>query len=94
MPLLRFTWEKLIMRLREDSQCKKILDRLQAQGGEGWVSMPDLVAISGSFNVHSRIDELRSKHGIEIHNEVDLTCRPHVSRYWVPDNGTHSPATP
>ena len=70
-------------RLREDSQCAKILARLRQRPGE-MVPMPELAAVSGSYNVHSRIDELRSKHGIVIHNEVDLTVKPHISRYWVP----------
>ena len=70
-------------RLNENSQCAKILRVLQDARGE-WVSMPALVLVSGSYNIHSRVDELRSKHGIEIHNEVDLTVKPHISRYWVP----------
>jgi hypothetical protein len=75
------------MRLRENSQCAKILHRLQERPGE-MVEMPELVRVSGSYNVHSRIDELRAKHGVVIHNETDVTVRPHVSRYWV------SPAAP
>ena len=70
-------------RLTENSQCAKILRRLQQSPGE-MVPMPELVAVSGSYNIHSRVDELRSKHGIEIHNDVDLTVKPHISRYWVP----------
>ena len=70
-------------RLRQDSQCAKILARLQQNPGE-MVPMPELVAVSGSYNIHSRVDELRSKHGIVIHNETDLSVKPHVSRYWVP----------
>lgn len=87
------------MRLQENSQCKKILDRLQAQGGEGWVAMPELVAVSGSFNIHSRVDELRSKHGVAIENLTDLSTKPHVSLYRLvrpatPERGSVSRSTP
>ncbi len=40
------------------SQCALILERLQAAPGE-WVAMPDLVTASGSYNIHSRIADLR-----------------------------------
>lgn len=40
------------------SQNAAILRRLRRCLGR-WVSMPALVECSGSFNVHSRIDELR-----------------------------------
>ena len=72
------------MRRRQKSQCALILARLQAQPGEGWVSMPELVAASGSFNVHSRVDELRHAHGLPIENRTDLTTRPHRSEYRLP----------
>lgn len=68
------------MRLRENSQCRKIYDALLHAGG-AWVTMPTLVAASGSFNIHSRIDELRHVHGVDIENQTDLNVRPHVSRY-------------
>jgi hypothetical protein len=71
------------MRLTENSQCKKILDALMAAKGQ-WVSMVALVEVSGSYNVHSRVDELRHKHGFIIDNETDLTTRPHKSFYRVP----------
>lgn len=35
-----------------------------------WVPMPELAVGSGSFNVHSRIDELRHKRGANIENKV------------------------
>jgi len=68
------------MRLRENSQCAKILARLAQQPGE-WVTMPALVEVSGSYNIHSRVDELRHNHGVQIENETDVSVRPHISRY-------------
>jgi len=67
-------------RLREDSQCGKILAVLKAANGD-WVTMPALVLVSGSYNIHSRIDELRHVHGYQIENETDVSVRPHVSKY-------------
>jgi hypothetical protein len=47
------------------SQCTIILARLQAEFGE-WVSMPILGRSSRSYNVHSRISDLRNRgHKIE-----------------------------
>lgn len=66
-------------RLRESSQCAKILAALNEAWPE-WVTMPDLVAASGSYNVHTRVDELRG-HGHLIENETDLSVRPHISKY-------------
>ncbi len=43
--------------------------------------MPELVEASGSFNIHTRIDELRHRYGVEIENQTDVTVRPHISRY-------------
>ncbi len=80
IPNSEFRIPNLKGRLREDSQCGKILRVLQDARGE-WVSMPALVLISGSYNVHSRIDELRHRHGYEIENETDVSVRPHVSKY-------------
>ena len=40
------------------SQCASILAELQRHAGE-WVAMPRLVLCSGSYNVHSRISDLR-----------------------------------
>ncbi len=47
------------------SQINRILDHLM-EHKENWVSMPSLVHVSGSYNIHSRITELRKKgHNIE-----------------------------
>lgn len=51
------------------SQNALILARLNSTPGE-WVSMPELVQVSGSFNIHSRIDELRHKGGHAIENRT------------------------
>ena len=51
------------------SQCDAILDYLKAMRGL-WVAMPYLVEVSGSYNVHSRIADLRKRgHEIEHRNE-------------------------
>lgn len=50
------------------SQCSKILACLRRRIGH-WVSMPRLVAASGSFVVHSRISDLRHA-GFNIANRV------------------------
>ncbi len=89
------------MRLTENSQCHKILTALQAaardaasQAHGGWVAMPTLVAVSGSYNIHSRVDELRHNHGVEIENHTDLTVRPHKSFYrLVSEQAALQPAT-
>ena len=57
-------------RLRENSQCHKIYETLKAAKG-GWVEMPALVELSGSYNIHSRVDELRHVHNLPIENETD-----------------------
>lgn len=47
------------------SQCERILEILSTIPGE-WVAMPILALKSGSYNVHSRISDLRKKgHVIE-----------------------------
>ena len=51
------------------SQCDLILDALQQAAGQ-WVSMPRLVNLSGSYNIHSRIDELRHTRGVRIENRT------------------------
>jgi hypothetical protein len=51
------------------SQCDLILEALRAAAGE-WVSMPQLAAAGESLNVHSRIDELRTKRGLSIENKL------------------------
>ena len=51
------------------SQCGVILDLLNTVPG-GWVAMPILALKSGSYNVHSRIADLRKRgHRIEHKNE-------------------------
>lgn len=47
------------------SQAERILSYLQMKLG-AWVGMPDLAMGSGSWNVHSRISDLRKRgHSIE-----------------------------
>lgn len=65
---------------RGNSQCGKILAALHAAGG-AWLSMPELVEISDSYNIHSRIDELRHAYGFNIENQTDYSVRPHRSKY-------------
>ncbi len=67
-------------RMAQDSQCARILSRLESQWPD-WCTMPELVEASGSFNIHTRIDELRHRYGVEIENQTDVTVRPHISRY-------------
>lgn len=51
------------------SQADLILRQLQATPGI-WVAMPTLCAVSGSFNCHSRIADLRKRgHHIEWRGE-------------------------
>ena len=53
------------------SQCDRILAELVGKAGQ-WVAMPHLCHISGSYNVHSRIADLRARperHHIEHKNE-------------------------
>lgn len=67
------------------SQCDKILRHLQANAGD-WIGMPQLVRISGSYNIHSRIADLRKRgHQIshknerrngEVHSYYRLTSQP------------------
>ena len=51
------------------SQNQKIIECLSRHTG-AWVTLPYLMIISGSANVHSRISELRSK-GYDIKQEND-----------------------
>jgi len=67
------------------SQCEAILAELQRANGE-WVAMPHLASISGSYNVHSRIDELRSKHGHEIDSKQTRVGRRCHSYYRLKTN--------
>lgn len=63
------------------SQCTLILEELVAHRGE-WVPMPHLALISESFNVHTRIDELRSRgHLIDNKCEREKGSRKQHSSY-------------
>ena len=46
------------------SQSDLILRHLELHRGS-WVPMPELVEVSGSYNVHSRVSDLRRR-GIEV----------------------------
>ena len=48
------------------SQCDLILAELQVSRGH-WVPMPRLVVCSGSYNVHSRIADLRKRGHVILH---------------------------
>lgn len=68
------------------TQCDLILQALRAANGE-WVSMPQLAQAGESMNVHSRIDELRHKHGIRIENKQQADPakpRRRLSFYRIP----------
>lgn len=52
------------------TQCDLILQALRSAKG-AWVPMPQLAAEADSLNVHSRIDELRSKRGLHIENKTE-----------------------
>jgi len=79
-------------RLTENSQCALILRALQERPGQP-ISMPELVRLSGSYNVHTRVDELRQRHGYtQIKNHTDISVRPHKSVYWLPANHFRNPA--
>ncbi len=65
------------------SQADIILDLLERQRGE-WLAMPYLVQESGSYNVHSRISDLRARGiTIEHRNEREKGCRAVKSFYRV-----------
>lgn len=55
------------------SQCDKILAYLRDRTG-AWVPMPDLVVASDSFNIHSRISDLR-KRGFTIEQKNEWNPR-------------------
>lgn len=61
------------------SQCGRILRALRRAGGR-WVSMPKLVVAGRSYNVHSRIDDLRHDYGIQIENSVKTVNGAPTSR--------------
>ena len=66
------------------SQCDAILSELQRSNGE-WVAMPHLASISGSYNVHSRVSDLRKAgHNVEQRNE--RKGRMHHSFYRLKSN--------
>ncbi len=50
------------------SQIEAIEKRLRDAAGE-WVSMPDLVRVSGSYNIHSRAADLR-RQGVTVENTM------------------------
>lgn len=67
------------------SQSAKVLARLrEAVGGPngGRVPMPELVRVSGSYNVHSRISDLREQ-GHSIFNATKRQGGVSVSEYWI-----------
>lgn len=45
---------------RRASQCDKVLARLEDSSG-AWVSLPELVRVSGAYAVHSRVSDLRKR---------------------------------
>ena len=68
------------------TQCELILQALKSANGE-WVSMPQLAQAGESMNVHSRIDELRHKHGLTIENKLQADSvkpRRRLSFYRLP----------
>jgi len=66
------------------SQCDAILAELQRSNGE-WVAMPHLASVSGSYNVHSRVSDLRKAgHNVEQRNE--RKGRMHHSFYRLKSN--------
>lgn len=65
------------------SQCEKILGRLQRTPGE-WVPMPALVRLSGGFAVHSRIADLRQR-GYRIDHQNRRLGRKIHSYYRIAD---------
>lgn len=75
------------MNATTDSQCSLILARLRKTPGQ-WVSMPDLVKVSGSYNIHTRIDNLRHVFGqvIECKIERQRGSRRQFSYYRIPES--------
>jgi hypothetical protein len=70
---------------RRASQCDKVLARLEDSAG-AWVSLPELVRVSGAYAVHSRVSDLRRRgYSIEqasehrdglVHSSYRLVDRP------------------
>ena len=52
------------------TQCDTILEALHDAKG-AWVPMPHLARVSESLNIHSRVDELRHKRGMDIRNKQE-----------------------
>jgi hypothetical protein len=52
------------------TQCDAILEILRAAAGE-WVPMPYLARASESLNIHTRVDELRHKRGLNIQTKTE-----------------------
>ena len=73
------------MRTKDDTQCAAILARLRKDPGQ-WVSMPDLVHVSGSYNVHTRVDEIRHRLGQPVECKIERMSdtRRQFSFYRVP----------
>ena len=73
------------------SQCDRILAVLTKDAGN-WVPMPLLGVLSGSRNVHSRIDELRKKRGLTIDHKQETEGRSKYSYYRLPSTTAPTPA--
>ena len=70
------------------SQNQSILDVLTDRKGQ-WVSMIELIVASGSYNIHSRISELRKKRGVPVENRTEQKPTPKdprrkISFYRIP----------
>lgn len=69
------TQSEFTMEARPMSQCdrieKELFRGMRLECAGGWVSMPDLVRCSGSYNVHSRISDLR-KRGLNIEQRLEV----------------------
>jgi hypothetical protein len=61
------------MRTIVKSQTDKLEDALVAASG-CWVSMPALVEATGSYNIHSRAADLRSR-GVKVENRTQRNPR-------------------
>lgn len=58
-----------------DTQCAIIVEELtkarHTRANDGWVSMPHLCNMGAGYNIHSRMDELRHKRGMDIRNKIE-----------------------
>ena len=68
--------------MQHPTQNELILDALTARRGD-WVPMPELSEASGSWNVHSRIADLRAE-GHDIDNKIVRRGRQSRSYYRIP----------